>query len=1519
MEVKFTSRAEAEAHIAKIRHDKGLLEGSPSGPNVSDLENALTTLSEQLYQSSTHFLLELIQNADDNTYDPKLQPSVHFTYANGNLRLDCNEVGFSPRNVEALCRVGQSTKKGFKGGDPSTRYVGEKGIGFKSVFKAADVVWISSGNYSFKFDKSKQLGMIAPIWDDFPAPVKPGFTSLYLQLSENYNRRGLVQELKALDSRLLIFLRRLRSITVSITERIGLIHKTWNSTFSSLEMGKNLTRLIQNGKVCDYIITRHQVPNMPRESKREGVTSSEIILGFPITEDNQPKRESQQAYAFLPIRDYGFEFLIQADFLLVASREDIDDSAEWNHTLRNALSTAFIDSMKEFNKGDLRYFWPRYLPTREPLQSFLQPFHHELWKNLEMEPILFSQSGDLTAPKSLTYVPEKYTFSGAPLTISTKTSSRYLSGRYLESGFEYLKVLGVAEMTEFKFFDELSTMTRLASEEFKKKSNAWHSHLASILLTLGPSNSTQLADLTIVPLDNGTWIQSKNNQILFPSNRSEFELPGGLELHVVHPDAASDPIRQRFLKSLGVGDLEHEPVARHIEELHKSNRAGSSSVTRTALISQIEFLYSTEWKNPRFQQFWFTSESNVRLHGSKLYQESSKPYSASHFFGAHRKTFHFIHHDYVRNTGKDREAWSRWLEEKMEVATMPRLVEPTTDRGFIMSDDFKFIIKNFPSSDVLLLLRDNWEDYSRYFDPDKMSQWKDREEMTAKYDAWRYVTSATKLREKLGSMLVTCTNGKKHRLDATFLPSKELLVASQDGVPFVEIPEPNNSSWQVFETLGVSIKVDISFYLRCVERLEGSGDGTRVEKLLDLIQLRCNSEADASLVKKLFADNKMVCIPATKEGKPHQWVSLSQCRWKGPPIEKDTKDFRTFNVLKDIYPENKRLFCDILGVKNATLNDLVLEARKFTVGDSLAHITSMFHSMEKFLEEENAGYYNANLYNLQAYGIFPVSKNWNLDTDRVSAMQNGLKSSEWFIADTATFRTIFAGVVPLLDIKVDHLAQMDQLLGKLGLKSRLLTEQAKSVPKIQGVVALNQELTNLFRSKVDFFIRLIPTKKTQRKRRLEVIQQLRNLQVYTADEVIQEWSVTYKGKTLKGPPGNGQVALQAEDDVLKIFLAAKSGIEMDQTPMELVDELFNFCGMVADNPKHSEMCLHIALSQKDLSIVSKVFADKGIPSIEGLRFADVIESEEEDGKGPMAKKDWKDEKGEGSGGARMKDRFRDFSVAAGAVLVFPVGIVIGLGSLVKRKKCFDGEEDDDEPKEKTKVKKVKEKVKSKEKKPKVSKPGTGTSSRQSGFNTFQKSVSQSWLRLCSTDEDVAFKGEFTVHKVLAETLGQNYNPRQHWTSIRRAKAKFPAFHPKNNAAFVFSDTSGSFTQLLASHEFPTAKNWITRPPTYHIDVKATRGDLKSEFVISQQEFERARELSIMMQRMNGDGEEGVPKNVYILVRVHGVDVLDMEMEDDGKGKGKGVDRMAVLVDPWEYYHADKLKLRSKGQLFGRVV
>lgn len=68
-------------------------------------------------------------------------------------------------------------------------------------------------------------------------------------------------------------------------------------------------------------------------------------------------------------------------------------------------------------------------------------------------------------------------------------------------------------------------------------------------------------------------------------------------------------------------------------------------------------------------------------------------------------------------------------------------------------------------------------------------------------------------------------------------------------------------------------------------------------------------------------------------------------------------------------------------------------------------------------------------------------------------------------------RTTFAGVVPLLEIKVDDLLQMDQILTALDLKGRFLSRSARSVPRTKGVVEYRKDITHEFRSKVEFIIR----------------------------------------------------------------------------------------------------------------------------------------------------------------------------------------------------------------------------------------------------------------------------------------------------------------------------------------------------------------------------------------------------------------------------------------------------------------
>lgn len=262
------------------------------------------SLSSQLYAKSTHFLLELIQNADDNTYNCP-SPTLSFSYKPGSLRIDCNEVGFTGENVEAICAISRSTKSG-KTSDGE--HIGEKGIGFKSVFKAADVVWISSGAFTFKFDKTKFLGMVAPIWTDFPEPTRPGCTSIYLQLSKVYEEETLIHELLTFDTNLLIFLRRIKEINIRVTRRD---EQVWEKKIGKIETRQDADRVtvLHAGETTfQYLIRTHVIKNLPKEHKRLNWPQTKILLAFPIAEfPEQPRFTPQNVYAFLPIRNYGLK------------------------------------------------------------------------------------------------------------------------------------------------------------------------------------------------------------------------------------------------------------------------------------------------------------------------------------------------------------------------------------------------------------------------------------------------------------------------------------------------------------------------------------------------------------------------------------------------------------------------------------------------------------------------------------------------------------------------------------------------------------------------------------------------------------------------------------------------------------------------------------------------------------------------------------------------------------------------------------------------------------------------------------------------------------------------------------------------------------------------------------------------------------------------------------------------------------------------------------------------------------
>ena len=167
----------------------------------------------QLYSEENHFLYELIQNADDLDYGGET-PALELDLYQGplpRLEIQSNELGFSRENVEAICAAGQSTKLGKSG------TIGEKGIGFKSVFRMAHKAWICSRFYSFALDTATPgmgaFGMVIPTWVPNDVAVAQDFGSIItLYLRGRPEENSLLGRFKDFDFTFLLFCRRLKRI-----------------------------------------------------------------------------------------------------------------------------------------------------------------------------------------------------------------------------------------------------------------------------------------------------------------------------------------------------------------------------------------------------------------------------------------------------------------------------------------------------------------------------------------------------------------------------------------------------------------------------------------------------------------------------------------------------------------------------------------------------------------------------------------------------------------------------------------------------------------------------------------------------------------------------------------------------------------------------------------------------------------------------------------------------------------------------------------------------------------------------------------------------------------------------------------------------------------------------------------------------------------------------------------------------------------------------------------------------------
>jgi hypothetical protein len=268
-------------------------------------------LAGQVYTTDSRFVYELIQNADDNSYSDDVTPSLSLTLEQDRIIIDSNENGFKVANIEAICKIGQSTKSGKR------EYIGEKGIGFKCVFSVAHKVHVQSEPYSFSFEHrpgDDGLGMLTPLDENHGLVPVGTQTRIILHLREDCDRAERRQDFLNLPDTLLLFLKNLKQLSINI-ELPGCPqqHTTYRLESHNANTG-GLENRVFIEKRDGQSVTRHhfwkkerEISDMPFHEARKDNTTTKVILAFPLDSNETPLCEPQLIYAFLPLRNENFK------------------------------------------------------------------------------------------------------------------------------------------------------------------------------------------------------------------------------------------------------------------------------------------------------------------------------------------------------------------------------------------------------------------------------------------------------------------------------------------------------------------------------------------------------------------------------------------------------------------------------------------------------------------------------------------------------------------------------------------------------------------------------------------------------------------------------------------------------------------------------------------------------------------------------------------------------------------------------------------------------------------------------------------------------------------------------------------------------------------------------------------------------------------------------------------------------------------------------------------------------------
>lgn len=553
-------------------------------------QSLLGTVAEDLNSDKSHFILELVQNADDNKYAKGVDPSLSFIVERQRLIVVNNEAGFLPEHVAALCSAGESSKKN------KTGYIGEKGIGFKSVFKVTDAPEVHSNGFHFQFnrtDPENVLGYVVPHWKEPDLSLDNEVTTLVLPARPGQEFPS--ELLKDLQPSLLLFLGKLKKLEVkTAAEHMQYVRKDKGAVTTLTTDGRRSDGSTTHAERSFFRTSATYDMSSIAEPKRKDVLSSDIVLAFPLSDKGEAAPDlDSPVYAFLPIRNFNFPFCIQADFVLASSRESVHKDLKWNTTLRDQIALCFIEALEAFKvKPRLSNTYLRFLPEEGTVRDpFFRPVVDQLIEALGNADSVPVEGGRWRKPKQVLLASPE-----ARELFSSSDALKLFGAEYVSSSFEatekQLRRIGckpLAVEDVVGVFGEHAAWFARKPLEWKAR---FYAYLAAPVRRSGFIKV--LKEVACIPKSGGQYVSPKGETIFFPlskNGKSKYKFEHELtvlddELYIA---ALAESLEVKVLfEELGVKpDNPYALIRDHILKRHACEELGND---HDALIGHVRYI-----------------------------------------------------------------------------------------------------------------------------------------------------------------------------------------------------------------------------------------------------------------------------------------------------------------------------------------------------------------------------------------------------------------------------------------------------------------------------------------------------------------------------------------------------------------------------------------------------------------------------------------------------------------------------------------------------------------------------------------------------------------------------------------------------------------------------------------------------------------------------------------------------------------------------------------------------------------